>query len=80
MMKSADAPRRIYSRNGIIHVCFEGQTFGPVHNTSSIDVGSYVTCEPVEDTKKVKVTFRKPKKAGVVEFWVPRDVPVKHRG
>lgn len=28
MMKSPTAPRRIYTRNGITCVCFEGKTYG----------------------------------------------------
>lgn len=77
-MKTADAPRRVYTRNDVIHVCYAGKTFAPVGGNTDIAVGSMVTCEQV-DGGKLTVTFKKPKQKAIVETWHSRKVPTNPR-
>lgn len=79
MMKTADAPRRVYVRNDVIHVCFAGKTFSPVQGKTDIPVGGQVTIEDL-GRGKVTVTYKKPKQAAIVETWNVRKVPVHPRG
>ena len=78
-MKSATDPRRVYTRNDVIHVCFAGKNFGPTQNKTDIPVGSMVTIEDLGGNK-VKVTFKKPKQKAITETWNARKVPVNPRG
>lgn len=81
MMKTNSAPRRIYSRNDVTHVCFEGRTFGPC-NESEIVFDLPVTCEKLESDggrARVVVTQKRPGMKTVVETWRSISVPRNHR-
>lgn len=77
-MKSTSAPRRVYVRNGFIHVLYAGQVFG-----MKADASKFTTKHPVKiegaGEGTIKVTQRAPKKAGVSETWTPVKVPCTPR-
>lgn len=80
MMKSATAPRRIYTRNGIVHVCFAGKYFAPVGGETKLDLDGTVTIEEAEADGKskraqVNVTQKKKGQAAVTETWRSVKVP-----
>jgi len=77
MMKTASAPRRIYSRNNVTHVCFEGRTFGPGAE-SELTLDLPVTCEKLESDggrARVQVSQRRPGQKTLVESWRSISVP-----
>jgi hypothetical protein len=81
-MKSATAPRRIYSRNDIVHVCFDGRTYGaPANSKLSLDFP--VTIEKAKSDggrAKAHVTQSRPGVKAVTETWRSIVVPQKPRG
>lgn len=79
MMKSASAPRRIYTRNGIVHVCFAGKYFAPTKD-STLSLDHPVTIEVAESDAKSKraqvtVTQKRKGEAAIVETWRSVKVP-----
>lgn len=80
-MKTAESPRRIYKRNEIVHVCFEGKTFGPTGETA-FDMKYPVTCETLPSDGKrarVEVIQRKPHAKVIKETWRSVKVPSNPR-
>lgn len=77
-MKSSESPRRIYTRNGIVHVCFEGKTYAPTKGETTLDMDYDVTCAHLESDggkARIEVTQKKAKKAAVKESWRSVQVP-----
>lgn len=77
MMKTASAPRRIYSRNDVTHVCFDGRTFGPAGD-STLSLAHPVTIEKLESDggrARVEVTQKRKGQKTVVETWRSVSVP-----
>ena len=85
-MKSSTSPRRIYSRNGITHVCFAGKYFAPpAGKETTLDLEGTVTIEETEGNPKSKkaqviVTQKKKGKAAITETWQSVKVPRHARG
>jgi len=82
MMKTASAPRRIYSRNDVTHVCFEGRTFGPTgESTLSLDVPVTITkLESDGGRARVEVVQKRKGQATLTEVWRSVNVPRRPRG
>lgn len=77
MMKTASAPRRIYVRNAVTHVCFDGRTFGPV-GESTLSLDHPVTIEKLESDggrARVEVTQKRKGQKTIVEAWRTVNVP-----
>lgn len=77
MMKTASAPRRIYSRNDVTHVCFDGRTFGPT-GESTLSMSHPVTIEKLESDggrARVSVTQKRKGQPTVTETWRSVNVP-----
>lgn len=76
-MKNASAPRRVYSRNGIVHTLFAGDTFGTKADsviTPSADPKLFVKIVGNGDGT-ITVSQRKPGKKGVSETWGKVKMP-----
>lgn len=76
-MKSTNAPRRVYTRNGVTHILFAGDVFG-TKDESKISTKYPVKVEGNGDGT-ITLTQRAPKKAGVTEKWGKVKVPCKPR-
>lgn len=77
-MKSSESPRRIYTRNGVVHVCFEGKTYAPAKGETALDMDYDVVCAHLESDggkARIEVTQKKAKKAAVKEQWRSVQVP-----
>jgi hypothetical protein len=77
MMKTASAPRRIYVRNSVTHVCFDGRTFGPV-GESALSLDFPVTLEKLESDggrARIQVTQKRKGQKTLVETWRTVNVP-----
>lgn len=80
MMKESTSPRKIYTRNGVTHVCFAGFYFGPGKTAeSAINTDKLIKCELSEDGKLLTVTQRVGNKKPIVETWGKVKVPRKAR-
>lgn len=80
-MKSASSPRRIYTRNDVTHVCFEGRTYG-APATTEITVDFPVTCVKLESDggkARIEVTQKRPHAKTLVETWRTIRVPTVAR-
>lgn len=81
MMKTTSDPRRIYFRNNITHVCFNGLTFGaPVKSTVSLNFP--VTIEKLKSDggrARVQVTQRREHQKALIEIWRTVYVPSRTR-
>ncbi len=80
-MKSTSAPRRVYSRNGVVHTLYAGDTFGTKDDSKivpSADSKLFVKIVGNGDGT-ITVTQRKPGKAGVTETWSKVKVPCHAR-
>lgn len=80
-MKTASSPRRIYSRNDVVHVCFDGRTYGAPAG-SALNLDFPVTCEklPSDGGKaRVAVTQKRSHQKTLVESWRSCAVPSKPR-
>jgi hypothetical protein len=80
-MKTASAPRRIYVRNDVIHVCFNGRTFGPPADSQITPIAP-VTLEKMASDggrARVQVTQKRKGQPTIVEAWRTVNVPCKHR-
>jgi hypothetical protein len=81
MMKSASAPRQIYTRNNVVHVCFEGRTFAPVKATELNQALPVTIAKLKSDGGRARVEVTQAAK-GVqtkVEVWRTVNVPRKPR-
>lgn len=70
MMKPVNAPRRLYVRKSVTHICYAGKIFGS--KTSVIDPKLEVTVEPLPSdggNARIKVTQRKPHAKVITETW-----------
>ena len=80
-MKTSTTPRRIYTRNAVTHVLFEGRTFGaPADSELSLDYT--VTCESMPSDggrARVQVTQKRKGQKTLVEAWRTVTVPRKPR-
>lgn len=82
MMRAQSAPRRVYSRNDVVHVTYGGVTFAPGKEGTKIDLAKEVKIEvldPAGGKKRIQVTQRVGQKS-VKETWRETKVPVHHRG
>lgn len=82
MMKTASAPRRIYTRNDVVHVCFDGRFFGPV-GESKLSLEHPVTLEKQESDggrARVLVTQKRKGQPTATETWRSVNVPRTPRG
>ena len=80
-MKSASAPRRVYSRNSVTHTLYAGDTFGTKEESkivASADESLFVKIVGNGDGT-ITVTQRKPGKKGVTETWGKVRVPCHER-
>lgn len=77
-MKDSTTPRRVYTRNDVIHVCFAGKTFAPPTGETTIKVGSMVKVE-IQDDGSAKVRFARGKQKAVIETWKAKKVPCHPR-
>lgn len=83
MMKTTNAPRKIYVRNGITHVCFEGRTYGPQGGETGLSLDHPVTLEHLKSDggrARVTVTQKRKGKANAAEAWRSVAVPRNVRG
>lgn len=82
MMKTASAPRRIYVRNAVTHVCFEGKTYAPTGD-SGLSLEHPVTIAKLDSDggrARVEVTQKRKGQATKVETWRSVSVPRNPRG
>jgi len=80
-MKSTSSPRRVYSRNGVVHTLYAGETFGTKEESqivASDDESLFVRIAGNGDGT-ISVTQRKPGKKGVTETWSKVRVPCHER-
>lgn len=81
MMKTSTSPRRIYARNGITHICYEGRNYAPMGETE-FDLDHSVTCEKVKSDggrARVAVTQVRQGVVAKTETWRSVKVPRKAR-
>jgi len=78
MKKAYNAPRRLYVRKGVAHVCYTGTIYGTDAETTKVDPAGEVKCEVREDGTCV-VKQRKPHAKGVTETWSKVRIPTKAR-
>jgi len=81
-MKSAETPRKIYSRNGIIHVLTEGKTFGPSKGETRLDLDTEViVTKAPSDGGRARVEVSQPRrgKSTLKEVWRAVTVPTNPR-
>ena len=82
MRKPLSAPRRIYTRNGITHVCFDGKVFGTASVNSELNPGLPVFCEKLKSDggkARITVTHRRVGQPAITETWRTTNLRVKHR-
>jgi hypothetical protein len=80
-MKTSSAPRRIYIRNNITHVCFDGRSYG-APASSKINLEFPVTLEKAKSDggkARVIVTQVRPGVKVLTEVWRSVVVPSKPR-
>ncbi len=79
-------PRKIYKRQGIVHICFAGSLYAPLDSEASkvdrdlpIHVDGEFDAETIEGVERdcIKVFQAVPKKKGVREFWYSVEIPAK---
>jgi hypothetical protein len=70
-MKKSDAPRRTYTREGMVLVCFQGRFFGCEMNATEIDVTREVVLSEAgtSENPQVTVTQKRRGKKTLVETW-----------
>lgn len=78
-MKSANAPRRVYCRNGVTHTLFAGETFGTKEESKIVPSETHLVKIVGNGDGTITVTQRKPGKAGVSETWSKVRVPCNPR-
>lgn len=77
MMKTASAPRRIYTRNDVVHVCFSGKYFGPT-GESALSLDHPVTLALLDSDggrARVEVTQKRKGQPTKTETWRSVNVP-----
>jgi hypothetical protein len=81
-MRASDAPRTIYTRNGVTHLLHEGLTFRPPRGETKLDTGreaKVVQAAPGANKKKRVEVSQKVGGKVRTEVWVQGTVPVHHR-
>jgi hypothetical protein len=81
MMRAQDAPRKVYTRNGLTHVCFQGITFRAPRISQITPEKEIIHIEPaprIGGKARVIVSQRHSGKL-LKETWTECDVPVKRR-
>ena len=82
--------RKIYKRQGIVHICYAGKLFAPgnldedsTEVNLDMPIAKVVEYEPVDVDGKpvdcVQVYQRRPKKKGVYEYWYATEIPPKRK-
>lgn len=81
MMKARTEPHRVYTRNDVVHVCFNGAYFGPGKAGTRLKTDREVQVEELDAVggrKRVAVKQRVGKRT-LREVWRATNVPVHHR-
>ena len=71
-MKNPNAPRRVYVRKGVIHVCFNGRYFGLPVDKSEFSVAHPITAEHLPSDggrARIKVVQKRKGKSTLTETW-----------
>lgn len=68
-----NSTRRVYTRNSTVHLCYEGSTFGPGREATSVSLNRRVKVEAV-DAGHVNV-----RQGRTAEVWRKVRVPVNPR-
>jgi hypothetical protein len=79
MMKTSTSPRRLYVRNAIVHLCFDGRYFGATAATE-MNMKLPVTCVKLPSDggrSRVEVTQKRPGQTTLVEVW--RSCSITHK-
>ena len=83
-MKSLSAPRRLYTRNGVTHICLSGKYFAPeLGSESKLSLEHTVTCEAMPSDggrARIEVTQARRGVKTVTEIWRSCNVPTNPRG
>jgi len=83
MMRAESAPRKVYSRNGVTHICFQGLYFKPAKGQTKIDPEREVNHIEALDRAGGKARIALHQKVGgktITETWLQTEVPVQgHR-
>ena len=80
--KSESVSRRVYNRNGVIHVSYRGTYYSPPHNTTDVNAEHEVDvaeAPAVHGKKRVSVAQKRSKGPKLVETWKETEVPIEHR-
>lgn len=82
MMRAQTDPRRVYSRNDVVHVCYGGVYYSPGKDgKTEINTDREVKIEQLDaiaGKNRISVTQRVGQKT-VKETWRETKVPVHHR-
>lgn len=81
-MKRADEPRKIYIRNGVIHVLQAGRSYAPSKGETRLDMDKPVIVNPLESDggrARVEVVQARKGKATLKEVWRSATVPTNPR-
>lgn len=81
MMRAQDAPRKVYTRNGVTHVLFQGACFKAPRDSKinhEREVSKIEALPKVAGRARIAVTQRVAGK-NHTETWVQTQVTVKHR-
>jgi hypothetical protein len=72
-------PRKIYRRNGITHICFDGQHFAPETGETAFSLKHPVTRVTVISATSIAVAQSVNRKKAIAEVWAAVTVPRKHK-
>lgn len=82
-MKTSDQPRRVYRRNDVLHVLFEGKQYGPKDSDESeIETVRPVVCTLLPSNggrARITVTQKCQGRKPVSETWTSIVVPLNPR-
>jgi len=77
-MRSSTSPRRVYTRNGSLVLCYGGIYFGPnAKKGTEINSEKEVRIEVLENShgkKRIQVTQKVGKKPAIVETWAEQEL------
>jgi len=77
-MRSTNSPRRVYSRNNVVHVLFAGTVFGPNGDTKvRLDTPVRITGN---GDGTCTIVQRRAHAKGITEVWPQVKVPCTPRG
>lgn len=71
-MKNPNAPRRVYCRKNVLHVCYNGRFYGSNADKSELTVDHPITVSPLPSDggkARVQVTQKRKGKPTLVETW-----------